>query len=73
MYREVTFSTERIGRAHALDMDLLRLAEFTAVLALCHRAALLLNLEERAVGVFAGGGAMAFNTGLASSRNEVHL
>ena len=73
MYREVTFSTERIGRAHALDVDLLRLAEFAAVLALCHRASLLLNLEQRAVGVFAGGGSMTFNTGLASSRNEIHL
>lgn len=57
MYWEVTFSepTQEVGGAHALDVDLLRLAELAAVLALCHRATFLFDLEERAVGVFAGG------------------
>ena len=66
MYREVTFSkpTERIGRAHAFDVDLFRLAELTAVLALCHRASLFLYFEEGTIGVFARGGAVSLDTGL---------
>ena len=66
MYREVTFSkpTERIGGAHAFDVDLFRLAELTAVLALCHRASLFLYFEEGTIGVFARGGAVSLDTGL---------
>jgi hypothetical protein len=50
------------GFAHALDVYLFRLSEFTAVLALSDRATLLLYLKKRAICVLAGGGTMAFDT-----------
>jgi hypothetical protein len=48
--------------AHALDVYLFCLSELTTVLALGDRAALFLYLEKRAVCVFAGRGAVAFDT-----------
>jgi hypothetical protein len=51
-----------LGFAHALDVYLFRLAELTTVLALGDGTALLLYLEKRAICVFAGGRAMAFDT-----------
>jgi hypothetical protein len=53
------------GFAHALDVYLFRLSEFTTVLALSNRATLLLYLEKRAICVFAGRGTMTFNTSFA--------
>lgn len=53
------------GFAHALDVYLFRLSEFTTVLALSYGATLLLNLEKRAICVFAGRGTMTFNTSFA--------
>ena len=58
------------GFAHALDVDLLCFTEFTAVLALSDGTTLLLDLKEGTVGVFAGRGAMAFDTCFAVSGNE---
>jgi hypothetical protein len=46
-------------------MNLLSLAKFTTMFALGHRPPLPLNLEERTVGVFAGGGAVTLDTGVA--------
>jgi hypothetical protein len=43
-----------LGFAHALDVYLFRLAEFTTVLALGDGTTLLLYLKERAIRVFAG-------------------
>ena len=57
------------GFAHALDVHLFRLSEFTTVLALSNRATLLLYLEERAICVFAGRGTMTFNTSFAVGLN----
>jgi hypothetical protein len=51
-----------LGFAHALDVYLFRFAEFTTVFALGDGTALLLYLEKRAICVFAGGGAMTFDT-----------
>ena len=51
--------------AVALDMNLLGLAKFTAVEALSHRSSLLLYLEEWTVCVFASGGAMTLDAGVA--------
>ena len=51
--------------AAALDMDLFGLAKFTAVRALSYRSPLLLYLEERSVCVFASGGAMTLDAGVA--------
>jgi hypothetical protein len=56
------------GFAHALDVYLFRLSEFTAVLALSDRATLLLYLKERAICVLAGGGTMAFDTSFTVGR-----
>jgi hypothetical protein len=53
------------GFAHALDVYLFRLSEFTTVLALSNRATLLLYLEKRAICVFAGRGTMTFDTSFA--------
>jgi hypothetical protein len=50
------------GIAHALDVYLFRLSEFTTVLALSNRTALLLYLKKRAIRVFAGGGTVTFDT-----------
>ena len=60
------------GFAHALDVYLFRLSEFSTVLALSNRTTLLLNLEKRAICVFAGRGTMTFNTSFAVGlhRNE---
>jgi hypothetical protein len=58
------------GFAHALDVYLFRLSEFTTVLALSNRATLLLYLEKRAICVFAGRGTMTFNTSFAVGSNE---
>jgi hypothetical protein len=57
------------GFAHALDVYLFRLSEFTTVLALSNRATLLLYLEKRAICVFAGRGTMTFNTSFAVGLN----
>jgi hypothetical protein len=54
-----------LGFAHALDVNLFGLAELTTVFALGDGTALLLYLEKRAICVFAGGGAMAFDTSFA--------
>ena len=54
-----------LGFAHALDVYLFRLSEFTTVLALSYRATLLLYLKKRAICVFAGRGTMTFNTSFA--------
>jgi len=51
------------GFAHTLDVDLLCLSEFTTVLALSDRTALLLDLKKRAICVFAGRGTMTLNAG----------
>jgi hypothetical protein len=56
------------GFAHALDVDLLCLSEFTTVLALSDGAALLLYLKKRAICVFAGRGAMTFDTCFTAGR-----
>ena len=58
------------GFAHALDVNLLCFTEFTTVLALSDGTTLLLNLKEGAVGVFAGRGAMSFDTCFAVSGFE---
>jgi len=78
MLREITFSHSRwprsvghdveFGRAHALDVQLLGFAELTAVLALRRRAALFLDLIQRAVGVLTRGRAVTFDTRLATSQ-----
>lgn len=72
MYQEVTFSmaAKRIGGAHALDMDLLCFAQLTAVFTLRHWASLLLDLEERSIGVFAGRRTVAFDAGLTRGRGQ---
>ena len=49
-------------------MNLAGLAELAAVFALGNGAALFLDLEQRAVGVLAGGGAVALDAGLAVGR-----
>lgn len=56
------------GFAHALDVDLLCLSEFTTVLALGDRTALLLDLKKRTICVFAGRGTMTFNAGFTIGR-----
>ena len=57
------------GFAHALDVYLFRLSEFTTVLALSNRSTLLLYLEKRAICVFAGRGTMTFDTSFAVGLN----
>jgi len=58
------------GFAHALDVDLFCFPEFTTVFALSDGTTLLLNLKKGAIGVFAGRGAMAFDTCFTVSGQE---
>ena len=51
--------------AYALDVDLFRFSQFTAVFALCDGTAFFLNLEQGAVSVFAVGRAMTLDASLA--------
>jgi len=63
------------GFAHALDVDLFRLSEFTAVLALSNGTTLLFYLKKRAICMFAGGGTVTFDTsftGIFFVANENH-
>ena len=46
-------------------MDLFAFAQFSTVLTLGHRATLLFDFEQRSIGMFAGGRAVTFDTGLA--------
>jgi len=56
------------GFAHALDVYLFRLSEFTTVLALSDRATFLLYLKKRAICMFAGGGTVTFDTSFTVGR-----
>lgn len=51
-------------------MDLAGLPELAAMFALGYGAALFLDLEQRTVGVLAGGGAMALDAGLATDGRQ---
>ena len=53
---------EIFGFAHALDVYLFRLSEFTIVLTLSNGATLLFYLKKRAICTFAGGGTVTFDT-----------
>lgn len=59
--RRIRARVDILDLADALDVHLLRLAQLAAVLALRHGAAFLFDFEEGAVGVLAGGGAVAFD------------
>jgi hypothetical protein len=61
-----------LGFAHALDVYLFGLAELTTVFALGDGTALLLYLEKRAICVFAGGGAMTFDTSFTVGAGSVN-
>lgn len=75
MYWEITLSepSDSSGGAHALDVNLFRLAELAAMFTLRDWSTLLLDLKERSVVVFAGRGAMPFDAGLAVEAEMRHV